>query len=59
MDGEIMKRANLLVKSKGQGALEYANKMLEEIEETGDDEEKTYWHRIALQVELLVEQNYP
>ncbi len=57
MEGEIMKRANLLFKSKGKGALDYANKMLDSVQESGDEEDKAYWFRITQQIELLVDEN--
>ena len=52
--GEIMRHALMLVNSKGEGAVDHANKMAERMQETGDDDEKEFWNKIAQQVELLV-----
>ena len=57
--GEVMKRAQMLVKIRGRDALEHANQMIESMRKTGDEEHCDYWHRIALQVELLVKENDP
>lgn len=58
-EGEIMKRAQMLFRTKGQGALEYANQMLKRTQKTYDKEEQVYWHRIVMQIELLVDGNNP
>ena len=47
----------MLIKSKGQDALEYANMMAESMQEKGDKDDQAYWQRIAMQVELLLEEN--
>ncbi len=57
--GEVMKRAQMLIKSKGQDALEHANLVFESMQESGDEDAIFYWHRIVRQVELLVEENGP
>ncbi len=57
--GEIMKRAQMLLKTKGQGALEHANGVFEDMQKTGAEEDRIYWHRIVKQVEILVEFNCP
>ncbi len=56
---EIMQRASMLVKSKGEGALEYANQILKRVQKTYDKEEQVYWDKIAMQIELLIEGNDP
>ena len=52
--GEIMRNAQRLLKARGDGALGYANKMAERVQETGDEEEQAFWERIAAQIELLI-----
>lgn len=52
--GEIMRRAQLLIKGKGDDALDYANKMAARKEELGEEEDFAYWEKIAKQVELLL-----
>ena len=54
---EIMKRAQLLIKGKGESALDYSNKMAARMEETGDQDDILYWEKIAKQVELLLYEN--
>ena len=54
--GEIMKRAQMLVKSKGHGALDHANQVFESMQESGDEDAIFYWHRILMQVEILVDE---
>jgi len=56
---EVMKRAKMLVNTKGEGAIEHANRMLQNIRKTGDEEDSVYWQKIVMQVELLVEGNDP
>ena len=57
--GEIMRHAMRLVKSKGDGAVDHANKMAERMQETGDEDDQVFWNKIAAQVELLVLENPP
>ena len=57
--GEIMKRAQMLLKTKGQDALEHSKNVLEDMLKAGEEEDRVYWHRIVRQVELLVEENGP
>ena len=52
--GEILRNARRLVQARGDGALEYANKMAMEMEEMGDENNQAFWERIAAQVELLL-----
>lgn len=54
-----MQRAMMLVKNKGNGALEYANQMFKRTQKTYDKEEQVYWQKIAMQIELLIEGNDP
>ena len=51
--GEIMRNAQRLLKSKGNGAVGYAENMAERMRETGEEEDQVFWERIAAQVELL------
>ena len=55
--GEIMRHALLLVNSKGDGAVDHANKMARRMQDTGDEEDQEFWNKIAQQVELLVFEN--
>ena len=57
--GEIMKRAQMILKTKGQDALKHANQVFDSMQKSGDEENRVYWHRIVKQVELLVEENGP
>ena len=57
MRGEIMRNAQRLVMSRGDGALEYASKVAERMQDIGDDEDQVFWEKIAAQVELLVHQS--
>ncbi len=52
--GEIMRNALRLLKTKGDGALGYAEKKAERMRETGDENDQEFWERIAAQIELLV-----
>lgn len=49
-----MRNAQLLVSSKGAGALNHAEKMVERMNEIGNEEDQVFWEKIAAQVELLV-----
>ena len=57
--GEIMRHALMLVNSKGDGAVDHANKMAERMQETGDEDDQAFWNKIAQQVELLVFESPP
>ena len=57
--GKVMKRAQMLFNVRGQDALEYANQILKRTQKTYDKEEQVYWHRIVMQVELLIDGNNP
>ena len=57
--GEIMRHALMLVNSKGEGAIDHANKMARRMEDTGDEEDQEFWNKIAQQVELLVDERPP
>ncbi len=48
-----MKRAHLLIKSKGDAALDYTVKMAERMEEAGDEGNLVFWQKISRQVEIL------
>ncbi len=57
--GEIMKRAQILLLTKGKDALEHSTLVFESIKESGDEDAIFYWHRILRQVEVSVEENGP
>ncbi len=57
--GEIMRNAQRLLTTRGDGALGYAKKMAEKVQETGDEEDQAFWERIAAQIELLIYENPP
>ncbi|MBC8338216.1 MAG: hypothetical protein H8E39_05955 [Alphaproteobacteria bacterium] len=57
MQGEIMRNAQRLVKSKGDNALEYACKMSDRMQELGDENYYVFWEKISKQVELLIYAN--
>ena len=57
ISGEIMRNALRLVKSKGDDALDYTNKMAERMEETGEEDELVFWEKISRQVEILPYEN--
>ncbi len=57
--GEIMRNAQRLLTTRGDGALGYAKKMAEKVQETGDEEDQAFWERIAAQVELLISEHPP
>lgn len=57
ISGEIMRNALRLVKSKGDDALDYTNKMVERMEETGEEDELVFWEKISRQVEILLYEN--
>ncbi len=52
--GEILRNAKRLVQAKGDGALDYAEKMAKKMQETGEEEDQAFWERIASQVDLLI-----
>jgi hypothetical protein len=52
---EIMRNAQMLVKSKGAEAAKYSKDMLESMRNAGDEHDIAFWEKIAAQVELLVE----
>ena len=49
-----MRHAMMLVTSKGDDAVDHANKMVKRMEAEGDEEGQAFWDKIAQQVELLV-----
>lgn len=55
--GEIMRNALRLVNARGDGALEYANKMVARMEESGDEKDHAFWEKISKQVELLLHES--
>ena len=59
LKGEIMRNAQRLLTTRGDGALGYAKKMAERVQETGDEEDRAFWERIAAQIELLIYETPP
>ena len=57
--GEIMKRAQMLLKTRGEDALRYSQKVLADTQKADDEEDRIYWNKIVRQVELLVQENSP
>lgn len=55
LSGEIMGKAQMLMKIKGDGALEHANMMAERMQKANDEEYLVYWQKIVTQIELLIE----
>ena len=52
--GEIMRNAQLLIRSKGDRALDHAEKMVKRMQKTGEEEDQAFWEKIASQVDLLL-----
>lgn len=50
-----MGKAQMLMKIKGDGALEHANMMAERMQKANDEEYLVYWQKIVTQIELLIE----
>ena len=57
--GEIMRNAQRLLKTRGDGALGYSKKMTERMQKEGDEEEQAFWERIATQIDLLIYETPP
>ena len=49
-----MRNALRLLKTKGDGALGYAEKKAKRMQEAGEEDDQAFWERIAAQIELLV-----
>ena len=54
MQGEVMRNAMRLVKTRGDGALQYAKNKAESMQDVGEEEDHIYWDRISRQIELLL-----
>ena len=54
MKGEILRNAMRLVKTRGDGALKYAKRKAERMQDDGDEEDQIYWNRISRQIEILL-----
>ncbi|MCH7935634.1 MAG: hypothetical protein IH994_00905 [Proteobacteria bacterium] len=54
MKGEVMRNAMRLVKTRGEGALQYAKSKAERMQDVGEEEDQIYWDRISRQIELLL-----
>ena len=52
--GEIMRNAQRLVNSRGDGAHEYACNMAIRMDEIGEETDQAFWKKISKQVELLL-----
>ncbi len=57
MQGEVMRAALRLIKTRGDGALNYAEKKSEWMAENGDEEDQAYWHNICRQIDILLYEN--
>ena len=57
MHGEIMRNALRLIKTRGDGALEFAAKKAEWMVDNGDEEDHSYWENITRQIEILLYEN--
>lgn len=57
--GEIMRNAQRLISARGEGALGYAKRMAERVQDTGEKDDRVFWERIAAQIELLMEEFPP
>ena len=53
-DLEVGRVAERLVKSRGISAADYATMKIKVMEETGDEENQTYWEKILEKVEKLL-----
>ena len=49
-----MRNAERLLKAKGNGALAYAEKIAERMQELEKDEDQVFWEKIAKQIDLLL-----
>ncbi len=54
MKGEVMRNAMRLVKTRGEGALQFAKSQAERMQDEGDEEDQIYWDRISRQIEILL-----
>ncbi len=54
MKGEVMRNAMRLVKTRGEGALQFAKSQAERMQDDGDEEDQIYWDRISRQIEILL-----
>ena len=52
--GEILRNARRLVQTKGDSALNYAEKMAKKMREDGQEDDQAFWERIASQIDLLI-----
>ena len=43
-----------LVKARGPGALKFAKRKTERMQDIGEEEDQIYWDRISRQIELLL-----
>jgi len=57
--GEIMRHAVMLVGTKGDKAVDHANRMAKRMEEAGKEEDREFWNKIAKQAELLIFEGPP
>ena len=56
-DGEVMRTAIRLIKTRGKGALDFAAKKAEWLTDNGDEEDEIYWRNITRQIEILLYEN--
>lgn len=58
MVGEVMRKAQLLMRTKSDGAPENTDWMAEHLEKTGDHDDPIYWRRIVMWIEILIEEGH-
>ncbi len=57
MHGEVMRNALRLIKTRGDDALDFANRKAEWMIDNGDEEDQAHWENISRQVEILLYEN--
>ena len=54
MRGEVIRNAQRLIQTRGDGAYNYACKMADRMQEIGDENDQAFWIKISKRVELLL-----
>ena len=57
LNAEVMRNALRLIKTRGDGALDFAAKKAEWMTDNGDEEDEIYWRNITRQIEILLYEN--
>ncbi len=55
--GEVMRSALRIIKTRGDEALDYATRKAEWMADNGDQEDEVFWQNISRQIEILLYQN--